>query len=69
MSDIDLEKWHEAIKSKMDSMSSNQVWMLVDQLKGVKAIGCKWGYKRKIGADGDVTTFKARLGKGILSDL
>ncbi|KAL0377112.1 UNVERIFIED_CONTAM: hypothetical protein Scaly_0828800 [Sesamum calycinum] len=61
MSDIDLEKWLEAIKSKMDSMSSNQVWMLVDRLKGVKAIGCKWGYKRKIGADGDVTTFKARL--------
>ncbi|KAK4406272.1 Retrovirus-related Pol polyprotein from transposon TNT 1-94 [Sesamum angolense] len=61
MSDIDLEKWLEAIKSKMNSMSSNQVWTLVDRLKGVKAIGCKWVYKRKIGADGDVTTFKARL--------
>ncbi|KAL0292376.1 UNVERIFIED_CONTAM: hypothetical protein Sradi_6991600 [Sesamum radiatum] len=49
------------MKSKMDSMSSNQVWTLVDRPKGVKPVGCKWVYKRKIGADGEVTTFKARL--------
>ena len=24
------EKWHEATKSKMDSMYTNQVWTLVD---------------------------------------
>ncbi|KAL0406458.1 UNVERIFIED_CONTAM: hypothetical protein Slati_3959700 [Sesamum latifolium] len=30
MSDIDSKKWLEAMKSKMDSMSSNQVWKLVD---------------------------------------
>ncbi|KAK4383112.1 Retrovirus-related Pol polyprotein from transposon RE2 [Sesamum angolense] len=29
MSDIDLEKWLEAMKSETDSMSSNQVWTLV----------------------------------------
>ncbi|KAL0291514.1 UNVERIFIED_CONTAM: Retrovirus-related Pol polyprotein from transposon TNT 1-94 [Sesamum calycinum] len=61
MSDIDSGKWLEAMKSEMDSMISNQVWTLVDRPKGVKPVGCKWVYKRKIGADGEVTTFKARL--------
>ncbi|KAL0294631.1 UNVERIFIED_CONTAM: Retrovirus-related Pol polyprotein from transposon TNT 1-94 [Sesamum radiatum] len=61
ISDIDLGRWIEAMKSKMDSMSSNKVWTLVDPPKGVKPVGCKWVYKRKLGADGEVTTFKARL--------
>ncbi|KAK4383891.1 Retrovirus-related Pol polyprotein from transposon RE2 [Sesamum angolense] len=61
MSDIDSGKWLEAMKSKMDSMISNQVWTLVDRPKGVTPVGCKWVYKRKTGADGEVTTFKARL--------
>ncbi|KAL0439500.1 UNVERIFIED_CONTAM: Retrovirus-related Pol polyprotein from transposon RE2 [Sesamum latifolium] len=29
--------------------------------KGVRPVGCKWVYKRKLGADGEVTAFKARL--------
>ncbi|KAK4388267.1 Copia protein [Sesamum angolense] len=61
VSNIDSGKWLEAMKSEMDSMSSNQVWTLVDQPKGVTPVGCKWFYKRKIGADREVTTFKARL--------
>ncbi|KAL0290254.1 UNVERIFIED_CONTAM: Retrovirus-related Pol polyprotein from transposon RE1 [Sesamum calycinum] len=61
MLDIDSEKWLEAVKFEMNSMSSNQVWMLVDRPKGVRPVGCKWVYKRKIVADGEVTTFKARL--------
>ncbi|KAL0434343.1 UNVERIFIED_CONTAM: hypothetical protein Slati_2768600 [Sesamum latifolium] len=42
-------------------MGSNQVWTLVDPPKGVKPVGCKWVYKRKLGADGEVTAFKASL--------
>ncbi|KAL0402176.1 UNVERIFIED_CONTAM: Retrovirus-related Pol polyprotein from transposon TNT 1-94 [Sesamum latifolium] len=61
MSDIDSDKWLEAMKSKMDSMGSNQVWTLVDPPKGARPVGCKWVYKRKLGADGEVTAFKARL--------
>ncbi|KAL0453673.1 UNVERIFIED_CONTAM: Retrovirus-related Pol polyprotein from transposon TNT 1-94 [Sesamum latifolium] len=61
MSDIDSKKWIEAMKSEMDSMSSNKVWTLVDPPKSVKPVGCKWVYKRKFGPDGEVTTFKARL--------
>ncbi|KAL0462976.1 UNVERIFIED_CONTAM: Retrovirus-related Pol polyprotein from transposon TNT 1-94 [Sesamum latifolium] len=45
----------------MDSMGSNQVWTLVDLPKGVRPVDCKWDYKHKFGADGEVTAFKARL--------
>ncbi|KAL0423420.1 UNVERIFIED_CONTAM: hypothetical protein Sradi_0876800 [Sesamum radiatum] len=61
MSGIYLGKWFEAMEFEMDSTSSNQVLTLVDRPKGVKPVGCKWVYKRKIDADGEVTAFKARL--------
>ncbi|KAL0405902.1 UNVERIFIED_CONTAM: hypothetical protein Slati_3904100 [Sesamum latifolium] len=61
MSDIDSDKWLEAMKFEMDSMGSNQVWTLVDPPKGIRPVGCKWVYKCKLGADGEVTAFKARL--------
>ena len=57
----DSDKWLEAMKFKMDSIYSNQVWTLVDAPGGVTPIGCKWVYKKKIGADGQVETYKARL--------
>ncbi|KAL0463213.1 UNVERIFIED_CONTAM: hypothetical protein Slati_0208900 [Sesamum latifolium] len=61
MSDIDLDKWLDAMKFEMDSMGSNQVWTLVDPPKGARLVGCKWVYKRKLGADEEVTAFKARF--------
>ncbi|KAL8149203.1 hypothetical protein AgCh_006275 [Apium graveolens] len=61
MSSVDSEKWHSATKSEMESMYTNQVWTLVEAPEGVKPIGCKWVYKRKIGADVQVETYKARL--------
>ncbi|KAL0287255.1 UNVERIFIED_CONTAM: hypothetical protein Sradi_7128300, partial [Sesamum radiatum] len=36
MSDIDSNKWLEAMKFEMDSMGSNQVWTLVDPPKSVR---------------------------------
>ncbi|KAL0288479.1 UNVERIFIED_CONTAM: Retrovirus-related Pol polyprotein from transposon RE2 [Sesamum calycinum] len=61
MSDIDSDKWLEAMEFEMDSMGSNQVWILVDPPKGVKSVGFKLVYKRKIRPDGEVTSLKARL--------
>ena len=68
ISDIDFEKWLEAMRSEIDSMHSNQVWTLVDPPDGIVPIECKWIFKRKIGVDGNVETFKARLVvKGLVS--
>lgn len=49
------------MKSKMESMYSNQVWDLIEPPMDVKAIGCKWIFKTKRGVHGKVKTFKARL--------
>ncbi|KAL0361591.1 UNVERIFIED_CONTAM: hypothetical protein Sradi_3843600 [Sesamum radiatum] len=48
MSDINSDKWLEAMKFEMDSMGSNQVWTLVNRPKGVRPVGSKWVYKRKL---------------------
>jgi hypothetical protein len=52
-------EWHKAMKSKMESMYENQVWNLEELLEGVKPIGCKWIFKRKTDADGNITIHKA----------
>ena len=57
----DSDKWLNAMKSEMDSLYTNQFWILVDASEGVIPIGCKWIFKRKIGVDGQVETYKVRL--------
>ena len=61
MNDINAHHWVKAMKSKLDSMYSNQVWDLVKTPNGIKPVGCKWVYKRESWIDGKVETFKARL--------
>ena len=61
MSDIDSEKWLNAMKLEIDSIHSNQVWTLIDPLEDIVPIGCKWIYKRKIGAYENVEIYKVRL--------
>ena len=49
------------MQSEIESIFNNKVWSLVDLPKGIKPIWYKWVYKRKIGMDGKVETFKDRL--------
>ena len=37
----DSEKWLEAMRYEMDSMSENQVRTLVEASEGIRPIGCK----------------------------
>ena len=39
ISDINSEKWLEAMRSEIDLMHSNQVWTLVDPLEGIVPLG------------------------------
>ncbi|KAK8690315.1 hypothetical protein V6N13_089009 [Hibiscus sabdariffa] len=58
VSSPDSEKWLEAMRSEMDSMSDNQVWTLVEPPEGIKPIRCKWVFKKKNDMDGNVQTYK-----------
>ena len=49
------------MRTEMDSMYANQVQTLVDAPEDIVPIGCKWIFKRKIGTDGNVETYKSRL--------
>jgi transposase InsO family protein len=57
----DSGKWQDAMNSEMESMKENQVWTLVDLPDSRKAVECKWIFKKKTDADGNVTVHKARL--------
>ena len=54
-------KWKIAMEREMQSIHDNDVWDLVELPNQRKAIGCKWVFKRKIGADGSVERYKAHL--------
>ena len=57
----DSVKWLSAMKSEIESMYENRVWNLVDPPEGSKPIECKWIFKKKTDADGNVTVYKAWL--------
>ena len=42
-------------------MKYNDVWDVVELLKGKKLIGCKWVFKTKQDLKGNIERYKARL--------
>jgi hypothetical protein len=56
-----LSEWLDDVKDETKSMSTNDVWDLVETPKGSKSVGCKWVYNTKYDSKGNVERFKARL--------
>lgn len=54
-------EWKKAMEKEIESLHTNDVWDLVKLPSGRKAIGCKWVFKRKHDADGNIESYKARL--------
>ena len=50
--------WINVMKDEMTSMSHNKVWSLVDVYRPSR---CKWVFKTKHDAKGEVERYKARL--------
>ena len=54
-------QWKEATQSETDSLMKNETWDLVNFLKGKNVICCKWVFKLKHDASGNISRYKARL--------
>ena len=61
MASRDVVFWREAVNDEMDSILSNNTWVLVDLPPSSNTIGCKWVSRRKYRTDESIQTFKVRL--------
>jgi hypothetical protein len=55
------KEWECAMQEKYDSLMANNTCTLVPLPIGRKLVSCKWVFKIKQGANGDVERYKARL--------
>lgn len=55
------EQWISAMNDEMQSLNDNCTYELVKLPENRQAIGCKWVYKIKTDASGEIQQFKARL--------
>eukprot|EP00253_Pinus_taeda_P026310 PITA_26310 len=53
--------WEFAMEEEYNSLLENQTWNLVPLPLGRKLVRCKWVYRTKSAADGQITRKKARL--------
>ena len=57
----DANKWEAAMEDEYHSLLANGTWELTTLPKDRKAVGCKWVFKTKRDASGEVVRRKARL--------
>ena len=61
MESDDSSKWMEAMNEELKSMAHNGVWDLIELPNSCKPVSCKWVFKTKHDAKGNIERFKARL--------
>lgn len=55
------DKWKAATEDELQSLLQNNTWVPSKLPPGRKALSTRWVYKRKIGEDGHIARYKARL--------
>jgi hypothetical protein len=58
------DKWEQAMNEEKQAHAENQTWIYDDLPPGAKAIDCKWVFKEKKDAKGNLERHKARVAKG-----
>jgi hypothetical protein len=61
MASPEAPKWMGAMDKESKSLAEHDTWVPCMLPVGKKAIGCRWVFKRKIDANGNVKVYKARL--------
>ena len=61
MKSAQAESWKEAMKAEHKSLRDHHTWDLVDLPAGANLVGCKWVFKTKHKANGEIDRYKARL--------
>jgi len=55
------KEWECTMQEEYDSLMANNTWTLVPLFVGRKLVSCKWVFKIKQGANGEVERYKAKL--------
>jgi hypothetical protein len=54
-------QWRDTMASKINALEANNTWTIIDFPPNKHPIGCKWIYKIKYKANGEIKHYKARL--------
>jgi hypothetical protein len=55
------EQWKVAIENELQSLRDNRTWVVVEKPDEVKPLLSRFVFKLKLGADGAIERYKARL--------
>ena len=54
-------KWEEVINAELKSLDDARTWNMVERPKNTNVVSCKWVFKIKKNAAGEIDKYKARL--------
>ena len=55
------QEWFKAEAEEITSLESHGTWEIIPRPKDTNVVSCKWVYRVKYGANGEVTHYKAQL--------
>ena len=55
------KEWKLAIAEELASLAENESWLLTELPEGRSTVKCRWVFREKRGAEGEVIRYKARL--------